>query len=333
MPTDASRAMAEILSGPLGDVFLVPGQGVDPVGAMARDSLAGSGTVRQALSVVDSVAADHGYPAVTGLVLGSANGSEQEYGATQLALYAASVAVLAVLREHGPRPGAVVGQSMGEIAARVASGVYSVESGARAVCFLNDAHAAHPCEGGLVMATAGEQGARELIARAGSSDLFIAGVITARHTLLVGGEEALGSLLALAGEPGVPALQRLSVQYTTHHPGLGPIRRQFESALRTLPIQPLQVPLYSVVGRRWYTDDDDFCGVLADCVTRPMYLLEALEQFSANLPERFIELGAGDSMTRAASVVLRGVATVAPLARDLSWFSDLIDPSASSVAS
>lgn len=332
MPPEDSRAITEILSGPLDNVFLLPGQGLNPFGALASDSLAGSETVRQTLSVVDSVAAEHGYPAVTGLVLGSANEPEEQYGAAQLALYAVSVAVLALLREHGLGPSAVVAQSMGEIAAHVASGVYSVESGARAVCFLHDAHAAHPCEGGLVMATADEQGAQELIARTGSSDLFIAGVITARHTLLVGGEEALGSLLTIAGEPGVPTLQRLPVPYATHHPGLEPIRRQFESALRGLPMQPLQVPLYSVVGRRWYTDDD-LCEALADCVTKPMYQLEALEQFSANPPERFIEIGPGDSMTRAASFVLRGVPTIAPLARDLSWFSDLIDSSASSVHS
>jgi acyl-CoA oxidase len=326
-----SNTDGDILSGQLDDVFLVPGQGVDPFGALASDFLADNQTVRHVLSVVDAVAVEHGYPAVTGLVLGHDAPSGQRDGAEQIAGYAASVAVLALLRERSLHPSAVVAQSMGEIAALVASGVYSVETGVRAVCLMNDAYASHPCEGGLVIAATDEQGARDLIGRVGSDDLVVAGVNTARQTLLGGGEEAVASLLNLVGQQGAPVLRRLPVQYVTHHPRLEPIARQFESALRLLPVHPLQVPLYSVVGRRWYTEDEDFCRALADCVTKPMHLRESLEQFSAHLPERFIEVGAGDNMGRAARALVRGSYTVAPLGRDLSWLSELIGPSAASV--
>ncbi len=299
---------------------------------MESHFLAQNRTVRRVLSVVDSVASEHGYPAVTDLVLGRKSPSVQQDGAEQLATYASSVAMLALLRERGTYPSAIVAQSMGEIAAWVAAGAHSVESGAHAVCFLNDAHAAHPCEGGLVIAATDEEGAKNLIRRVGSPDLVIAGLNTARQTLLSGGEEAVGSLLALVDQPGVPRLRRLSVPYATHHPRLEPIARQFESALRTLPMGPPQVPVYSIVGRRWYADADAdadaFYRSLADCVIKPMYLREALEQFSANRPERFIELGAGDNMTRATRIVLRGSSTIAPLARDIFWLSSFMGSSA-----
>lgn len=329
---DYSRTTLDVLSRPLDDVFLVPGQGVNPYHSMASDSLAQNHTVERVLAVVDSVAREHGYPAVTDLVIGREDRGGHQGGAAQLATYAASVAVLALLREHGVHPSAVVAQSLGEVAGWVAVGSYSVESGTRAVCFMNDAHAAHPFAGGLVLASTDEQGARELIERVGSADLAIAGLNTARHTLLSGGEGAVRSLLDLADQPGVPALRRLPVPYLMHHPRLEPVARQFEMSLRTLPMNPPEAPLYSVVGRNWYADaaafeEDDFHRRLAEGITKPMYLREALEQFSGHLPKRFVELGPGNGMARATRAVLPGASTVAPLADDTSWLSGLVGPS------
>lgn len=308
-----------------GSVYLVPGQGVSPYGSLSSDFIMDRRELfGSVLEQIDEVAIKCGYTRVGALVLGEEQLQQPAYGAEQLAHFASSVVLLTLLERHGLRPKAIVAQSFGEIAALVASGVYSIEAGAYAACFMNDAYASQPCEGGLVIVATGEDGAHELIARSGNSGLSIAGTNTARQTVLAGDEGAIASLLALVGQPEVPVIVRLPVPYLTHHPSLTGIANHFESALRSLPTEPLSVPVYSVVGRRWYAPEEDFSRALADCVIRPMYLREGLEQFENHRPAQLIELGAGDMVTRATRVVLRGAKTIAPLARDISWLEELM---------
>lgn len=328
MPRSAVAGTAAPLTD-LDDVFIAPGQGVSAFGALAHDFLrAETRTVDRVLSDVDEVVVDHGYPAVAPFVQGQDEERGRVPGVSQLAHYATAVTLLEILREHGVQPQAVVAQSLGESAALVAAGVLTVQDAAAGVCFLNDAYAAHPSEGGLVLVATDEVGARELIARSGAADLELAGINAPRQTLLSGGETAIAALLALDGTPGVPPMRRLPVPYLTHHSRLGAIHDDFERALRSLPNQAMRVPVYSVVGRRWYADGEDFSRALADCVTKPMHMREGLEQFAEHPPHRFVELGPGDMATRTTRSVLRGATTVAPLARDTGWMADLVGASA-----
>jgi len=313
---------------PFDPIYLVPGQGASPYGALAHEFLARSRTVSDVLERVDATSQAAGYPAVSRLLLDRETSPDQPHGAEQLAHYAASVALHAVLVECGFRPHSIVAVSLGEFAALVAAGVYSVESGALAVCAMNDAYTEHPSPGGLAVVAADEAGAQSLIQRAASPDLVIAGINAPKQTLISGSHEAIGDLLALASQPGLPIIRRLPVPYLTHHPRLEPAARYVEAALRQLPTGPLGVPVYSVVRRRWYTEDDDLAREVPYAMTDAMHLREGLEQFSGDLSRRFIELGAGDTATRAARTVLRGALTVAPLARNTSWTAQVIEASA-----
>ena len=52
----------------------------------------------------------------------------------QPTLFAMQVAMAATMRSHGVTPGAVIGHSLGEVAAAVVSGALSTEDGVKVIC-------------------------------------------------------------------------------------------------------------------------------------------------------------------------------------------------------
>ncbi|MCW2522377.1 MAG: hypothetical protein JWO63_712 [Frankiales bacterium] len=303
-------------------VFLFPGQGDDPAGALVgiyREDRVAQSEIDCILAVVDRVGSLNGFGAVRPLLLGEVSGTEAGAGVPQLASYAAAVVVERLLSLAGVRPQAIVSQSMGEIAALVCARVLDVAEGAQAVCALNTAFSTTDFVGAMVVVRADESGVAELVARLDRDDLVLAGANTPRQSILAGSTATIDALMARASEPGMPTMLRLPLPYATHHPSLKPVADRFRAGLRGLPQRPLQATVYSAVRRRAYTDADDLHEALADCVFRPVYLRETLQRLPATADQLLIEVGAGDSLIRCARACIPGVRTVAPLARDLGW--------------
>jgi acyl-CoA oxidase len=303
-------------------VFLVPGQGNNPTGALSQfyqQDVVLRSEIDRILDEVDHIGTAHGFGSVRGVLLADSNAGDLPPGMPQLATYAAAVALNHMLATAGVRPHAVVGQSLGEIAAFVCAGVLEIAEGAQAVCALNNAFASFDARGGMVVVRADEAGTQGLLALIDRADLVLAGVNTPRQSIVSGSNEAIEALLFRAGEPGIPTLRKLPVPYATHHPSLKPVADQFLADLRKLPQRSLQTEVFSPVRRRAYTDADDLHEALADCVVRPVYLLETLQRFPASPRQLFIEVGPGDTLTRCVRASIPGARTVAPLAGDTSW--------------
>lgn len=115
-------------------VFVAPGQGSQWPG-MARELYAEEPAFRTAFDACDAAIARE-----TGWSLGERLlGDEAEEALTQIdviqpALFAMSVALAAVWRAWGVEPDAVVGHSMGEVAAAHLAGVLSLEDAAAVIC-------------------------------------------------------------------------------------------------------------------------------------------------------------------------------------------------------
>jgi acyl transferase domain-containing protein len=307
-------------------VFLFPGQGNDPTGVLSdlhQEDAALRAEIDQVLDEVDGVATIHGFGSVREVVLAAPNAASKTIelppGMPQLATYAAAAALDRMLAAAGIRPHAIVGQSLGEIAALVCAEVFGISEGAHAVCALNNAFHGYDGRGAMALVRANGEDTETLLARTGRHDLVLAGVNTPRQSVVSGPNEAVDELLAHAGEPGVPAMLRLPVPYATHHPSLTPVADQFLADLRKLPLRPMRTQVFSPVRRRAYTDADDLHEALADCVVRPVYLLETLQRFPATPDWLFIELGPGDTLSRCVRAGIRGARTIAPLAQGTSW--------------
>ncbi|MGW0481297.1 ACP S-malonyltransferase [Nonomuraea sp. NPDC003214] len=298
-----------------GPVFLVPGQGGDPRGALA-DVHDASPAVRaacdQVLDEIEAVIPDAG-AGLRRVLLDRSRSVRMEPGVPQLAGYAVSVVVGRALSAR-LTPYAIVGQSFGEIAALVCAGAFDVADGARAVRALNAAFRQVEGRGAMVLLPElGEEACLRLLDRARLPELRLACVNAPDQTIVSGPVEAVEALLAFGGTP----MTRLAVPYASHHPALGAVAGRFLRGLRPLRQRPLRVPVHSPVHGRAYDDGEDLRRALAGCVTQPVRLPETLRRLGPGL--RYVELSAGDAVTRCVRATLPGVRAFAPLAGDRDW--------------
>ncbi len=303
-------------------VYLVPGQGGDPRGALLalyRADASARAAIDAVLAQIDPVGAAHGLGPV-GAVLLAEDRLALPSGMAQLAGYAASVAVDRVLAAFGIRPGCVVGQSFGEIAALVCAEAFDAAEGAAAVCALTDAFREQEGRGGMVLIRGSTTDTEKLLARAGLPELVIACLDSPEETIVSGPRDAIDALLTLAesaDDGGLPPLRRLAVPYASHHPALGEVARRFRRGLEPLPRRPLTCPVLSPVRRRAYTEADDVREGLADCVIKPVHLIETFARLARTHRTQdlmFVQVGVGATLCRCAEATLPGARTVAPLA-------------------
>ncbi len=265
------------------------------------------------LSEIDEVATAHGYEPVRDVLLADRCSSDAPlaYGTSQLAHFAASVATAHALASMGIAPDLIVGHSLGEFSAFVTAGAFTVTEGAELVCALNDAYRPVIAEGAMVLVLAGEHDTRAMLADTGRADLAIACANSPRETIVSGPNAAIAALRARGN---TRRLFELDVPYAAHHPGLQEIHGRFIDHAKDVRQRPLRVAVHSPVQRRSYSDADDFTLAIADCITKPVYFAEAVNSLAPIDERLFIELGAGDSLSRCVRATLRGARTIAPLA-------------------
>jgi myxalamid-type polyketide synthase MxaD len=227
-------------------VFVFPGQGSQWFG-MGRTLLKQEAVFREVVERCDRAMRPQGdWSLLAELTANDAARSRlNEVDVLQPALFAIQVALAALWRSWGIEPHAVVGHSMGEIAAAHVAGALSLEDAARVICSRSR----------LVTSTIGH-GAMAVV------ELSIA---EARRAL-VGYEDRVSIAVSnsltstvLSGDPGaletiVSRLQRhdifcrmVNVDFAAHSPQMEPLRSHLESALEGLQPRPASVPIYSTV--------------------------------------------------------------------------------------
>jgi len=301
-------------------VYLVPGQGGNPRGVLR--GLYGAGAafrsaIDEVCAQVDPVGAEHGLDPV-GEVLLAEHRIPMAPGTVPLASYTASVALHRILTKAGVRPTCVIGQSFGEIAALACAGALTEAEGAAAVCALTEAFRIAHGRGGMVLVRASQPDTEKILARLMLPELVVACVDSPDETIVSGPIDAVDALLALGDREGdeLPPIDRLAVPYASHHPDLGPVAERFRAGLEPLRPRPLACQVLSPVRRRAYTDADDLRDALADCVVRPVQLIEAFENLAVPDP-LFAEIGVGAGLCRCARATLPAARTLAPLSEPL----------------
>ncbi|MFG2005268.1 ACP S-malonyltransferase [Spirillospora sp. NPDC048911] len=299
-------------------VFVVPGQGGNPRGALLevyRACAAAEAEAEQVLEPIQRALEGTGAgPPLRTLLLSESRSVPARPGVPQLAGYTVSVVLGRLLtRALGP-PAAIVGLSFGEIAALVCARAFDVADGTRAVCALNAAFAEVAGQGAMVLLPrVGEAECRRLLAATGRRDLVLACVNAPDQTVVSGPLDAIEALLARPSPPMV----RLAVPYASHHPALTAVADRFRKGMSGLPQRRLRIPVHSPVRGRAYHDGDDLRQALADCVTNPLDLPGTLRRLGPG--HRYVELGVGDALTRCVRKTLPGARALAPLGGDLAW--------------
>jgi acyl transferase domain-containing protein/D-arabinose 1-dehydrogenase-like Zn-dependent alcohol dehydrogenase len=158
-------------------------------------------------------------------------------------LFAIMVSLARLWLAHGVRPAAVIGQSIGEIAAATVAGCFSLDEGTRLIVELSKSLALIEGQGAMLAVSLPAAEAIELAGQWGL-DLAVALVNGPRSTVLSGAPAAVAEFLAGASRQGIRARQ-IDIEVAAHSPQIEPLREHMLRALRSIVPRPGQLPVYA----------------------------------------------------------------------------------------
>ena len=161
----------------------------------------------------------------------------------QPAIFALQMALAELWRSWGIQPAVVAGHSLGEYAAAVVAGIFSLEDGLKLVCTRGRLMDNLPQEGSMASVFTTEEEISEVISPL--SDGVSIAVINAPTNIVISGiPSAVDQALALFEARGVKT-RRLAIAAGAHSPLVDPMRDEFMRAVSTVTFLPPRIDLVS----------------------------------------------------------------------------------------
>ena len=213
-------------------VFVFPGQGSQWLG-MGRQLLEREPAFRDAIAACDTaIRQETGWSVIEQLVADEASSRLREIDVVQPVLFSIEVALAALWRSWGIEPDAVVGHSMGEVAAAHVAGVLTHEQAAQIICRRSRLLLRTSGKGAMALVDLGM--AETETALRGREDLLSVAVSnSSRSTVVSGDPAALDALLAELQSRDV-FCRRVKVDVASHSPQMDPLRDDLLAALNGL---------------------------------------------------------------------------------------------------
>ena len=162
----------------------------------------------------------------------------------QPTIFTMQVALAAAMRAYGVQPGAVIGHSLGEVAASVVAGALSLEDGVRVICRRSRLMSRIAGSGAMASVELPATQVLSELAGRGVTDVALAVVASPQSTVIGGATETVRKLVAAWEQRDVMA-REVAVDVASHSPQVDPILDDLEEALEELtPMEPT-VPYYS----------------------------------------------------------------------------------------
>ncbi len=228
----------------------------------------------------------------------------------QIATFALSLVCYYEMLDAGVRPRYLLGHSLGEFSALVASGLLGLDDGARLIAVRGSAMAAaaEAAEGSMVALMGGDDGAREALESL--ADIWIANVNGTGQIVVSGTRAALDTLLSNHRELGWRRATALAVGGAFHCPLMGPAQSELDRALGSVHWAQTDQILIANVDGAAHTSAADWSELLSRQLTSPVQFLAA----TLALPE-----GVTTSVEMAPAGVLTGLTKrIRPFARQIS---------------
>ncbi|MEZ4644657.1 MAG: type I polyketide synthase [Chloroflexota bacterium] len=232
-----------IPAGERGLVFVFSGQGPQWLG-MGRDLLATEPVFRDTVTEIDALLRQYTTDWSLLTELTAENGRLDDTEIAQPAIFAVQVGLAALWRSWGIVPDAVVGHSVGEVAAAHVAGVLNLLDAVRVI--YHRGRLMQQATGLGKMAAVGLSRADALARLTAYPGLSIGAENSPLSLTLSGDADALAELIPTLQEAGIFA-RMLTVNYAFHSPVMEPFRQQLSAALQGIVTHAAAIPIYSTV--------------------------------------------------------------------------------------
>ncbi|MFI6357070.1 SDR family NAD(P)-dependent oxidoreductase [Streptomyces sp. NPDC050743] len=225
--------------------FVFSGHGSQWPG-MGLELLAGSQAFREELTRIDEAVQRHvGWSVLNALRAPEEFSPLHRTECLQPVLFAVNAALAAAWRALGVVPDAVVGHSLGEIAAAYSVGALGLDDAVAVVTGRAEAVVPLVGQGGMVAVELPRAQVEELLAPY-ADRLFVAAVNSAGSTAVSGAADALAELRRHLEEGGI-TVRRLSTPFASHTPLMEPLRTELLDRFSGIRGAQASTPLYSTV--------------------------------------------------------------------------------------
>lgn len=245
-PTSTGVETGTPVLSPMGAAFVYSGNGAQWAG-MGRNLLADP-TFKAAVREVDALLSRYADYSLESELAGE-NG-EDRYNLTEVAqpaLFAIQVGITTMLRRRGLTPVAVVGHSVGEVAAAWAAGALSLPAAVSVIHHRSALQGTTKGAGQMTAVSLSEASAREWLSELGLVDqLCIASINSTCGVTIAGPVQPLMRLEGALKSRGVVYL-RLGLDYSFHSPAMDGLGPELRRALAHLAPEDTTTPFYSTV--------------------------------------------------------------------------------------
>jgi [acyl-carrier-protein] S-malonyltransferase len=218
---------------------------------------------------------------VAKLLVGSSDEDVVRTDRAQIATFALSMVGYYDLIGRGIRPRYLLGHSLGEFSALVASGLLTLEDGARLIGVRGAAmaRAAAANDGSMVALMGGDEGAREALANL--DGVWVANINGTGQIVVSGTRAGLDDLLARHKDLGWRRATPLPVGGAFHSPLMAPAQAELDKALASVEWGTTDAILISNVDAKVHASSDEWRDLLSRQLTSPVEFYEA----TLTLPE------------------------------------------------
>ncbi|WP_437819492.1 type I polyketide synthase [Sorangium sp. So ce1078] len=268
--------------------FVFPGQGSQWLG-MGRQLLEQEPSFRDALERCDrAVQAAGGFSVLGELAAGADRSRLHEIDVIQPVLFAIEVALAALWRAWGIEPDAVVGHSMGEVAAAHVAGALSLEDAASIICRRSRISRTISGRGAMLLVDLTLAEAEEALR--GLEDRVSVGASNSVRSTVLSGDPA--ALEQIAGELARRDVfcRFVKIDVASHSPQIDALWPALREAHEDVSPRPGSIPICSTVTGAM-TDGATFgAAYWADNLRAPVLFSAAIERLAAEGCEIFVEI-------------------------------------------